>query len=443
MEIVLTITYAAIFIFLIHKMRFFNADGISKRSFIILFILKLFFGFALWAIYTFYYTERVTADIYKYFDDSKFIFDCLKTNPADYFKMLFGIKNNTHAFDHYYSQMNFWAQKSGTSIYNDSHTIIRFNALVRLFSFGYYNVHTVVICFLSLIGLTAIYKTFVIELQDKKQELLFAVFLLPSVLFWGSGVLKEGLILFALGLFIYYSNKLFRMQALILFLGAAFLLALSKFYIWVAVLPSIALLIWSNITRSKNSFLNYFVIIVIIGTIGLKIDSFSAIPNPLVSLSQKQTEFIKLSKGELRDANNNSIPPANSVITINKLEPTFYSFLKNSPQAILNTTLRPYLWEVRSPMMFLAATESMLLLILLVLILFFIQPLKNIQWKYVLFCLSFVCLQNLIVGETTPILGAIARYRMVALPFFIIALIFIYDKEKLLKKMTFLKKILN
>jgi len=155
-------------------MRFFNADGISKRSFIILFILKLFFGFALWAIYTFYYTERVTADIYKYFDDSKVIFDCLKTNPADYFKMLFGIKNNTHAFDHYYSQMNFWAQKSGTSIYNDSHTIIRFNALVRLFSFGYYNVHTVVICFLSLIGLTAIYKTFVIELQDKKQELLFA-----------------------------------------------------------------------------------------------------------------------------------------------------------------------------------------------------------------------------------------------------------------------------
>jgi hypothetical protein len=49
----------------------------------------------------------------------------------------------------------------------------------------------------------------------------------------------------------------------------------------------------------------------------------------------------------------------------------------------------------------------------------------------------------LIIGETTPILGAIARYRMIALPFLIIAFIFIYDKEKLLKLMPFLKKILD
>ncbi len=443
LEILLTITYSALFIFLIHKMSFFNADGISKRGFTILFILKLFFGFMLWAIYTFYYTERATADIYKYFDDSKVIFDSLKTNPFDYFKMLFGIKNNTPAFDQYYSQMNFWAQKSGASIYNDSHTIIRFNALVRLFSFGYYNVHTVVICFLSLIGLTAIYKTFVNELQNKKRELLFAVFLLPSVLFWGSGVLKEGLILFTLGLFIYYSSKLFRLRALIFFMGAALLLALSKFYVWVAVLPSIAILIWSNLSRSKKIFLNYFLILIFTGTIGLNIDSFSNIQNPLVTLSQKQLEFIQLANGELRDSNNNPIPPAKSVIIINKLDPTFYSFIRNSPQALINTTLRPYLWEVRSPMMLLAAMESMLLLFMLALILFFIQPLKNIKWKYVLFCLSFVCLQFLIIGETTPILGAIARYRMIALPFLIIAFIFIYDKEKLLKLMPFLKKILD
>ena len=443
MEIFLTITYSALFIFLIHKMNFFNVDGISKRGLTILFILKLLFGFTLWAIYTFYYTERVTADIYKYFDDSKVIFDSLKTNPSDYFKMLFGIKNNTLAFDQYYSQMNFWAQKSGASIYNDSHTIIRFNAFIRIFSFGYYNVHTVVICFLSLIGLTAIYKTFVTELQDKKKELLFAVFLLPSVLFWGSGVLKEGLILFTLGLFIYYSNKLFKFRALIFFMGAALLLAVSKFYVWIAVLPSIALLICSNLSRSKKIFLNYFLILLFIGTIGMNIDSFTAIQNPLVTLSQKQLEFIQLANGQLSDSNNNPIPPAKSVILINKLDPTFYSVVKNSPQALINATLRPYLWEVKTPMMLLAAIESMLLLILLVVILFFIQPLKNIKWKYVLFCLSFVCLQFLIIGETTPILGAIARYRMIGLPFLIIACIFIYDKEKLLKTMPFFKKILD
>lgn len=408
-----------------------------------LFLLKLVFGFALWAVYTFYYTDRATADIYKYFDDSKVIYNTLKTNPIDYFKLLFGIGNKTPAFDHYYSEMNYWARKVDSSIYNDSHTIIRFNALVRLFSFGYYNVHTVVICFLSLIGLTAIYKTFVTNLQDKKRELLFAVFLLPSVLFWGSGVLKEGLIFFALGLLIYYSNKLFSIKAIVICLGTAFLLAFSKFYVWLAIFPSITLLVWTNKSSSKNIFVKFLVIILFIGTLGLNIDYFTNIQNPLVTLSQKQYEFNLLASGQLTDANHNPIPVANSIIEINKLEPTFYSFLKNSPQALINTFLRPYVWELKSPLMLLSGLETLLIIFILFFSLFFVKSLKEIKWEYLLFCLSFVFIQFLIIGETTPILGAIARYKTIALPFLAVALLFIIDKEKLLKKVPFLKKILN
>lgn len=424
-------------------MKFFEVDGITKKSLSMLFLLKLVFGFALWAVYTFYYTDRATADIYKYFDDSKVIYNTLKTNPIDYFKLLFGIGNKTPAFDHYYSEMNYWARKVDSSIYNDSHTIIRFNALVRLFSFGYYNVHTVVICFLSLIGLTAIYKTFVTNLQDKKRELLFAVFLLPSVLFWGSGVLKEGLIFFALGLLIYYSNKLFSIKAIVICLGTAFLLAFSKFYVWLAIFPSITLLVWTNKSSSKNIFVKFFVIILFIGTLGLNIDYFTNIQNPLVTLSQKQYEFNLLASGQLTDANHNPIPVANSIIEINKLEPTFYSFLKNSPQALINTFLRPYVWELKSPLMLLSGLETLLIIFILFFSLFFVKSLKEIKWEYLLFCLSFVFIQFLIIGETTPILGAIARYKTIALPFLATALLFIIDKEKLLKKVPFLKKILN
>ena len=406
----------------------------------LLFLLKLVFGFTLWAIYTFYYTDRATADIYKYFDDSKVIYDTLKTNPIDYFKLLFGIGNNTPAFDHYYSEMNFWARKVDSSLYNDSHTIIRFNALVILLSFGYYNVHTIVICFLSLIGLTAIYKTFVTDLQDKKRELLFAVFLLPSVLFWGSGVLKEGLIFFALGLIIYYSNKLFSIKAIIIFIATALLLAVSKFYVWLAIFPSIALLIWINKTSSKRVFVKFIALVLFIGSIGLNIDSFTSLQNPLVTLSQKQYEFNALANGQFTDANNIPIPVANSTITIKKLEPTFYSFLKNSPEALINTFFRPYIWESKSPLMLLSGVETLLIIFILFFSLFFIKTIKEIKWEYVLFCLSFVFIQFLIIGETTPILGAIARYKTIALPFLVIALLFIIDKEKLLKKVPFLKK---
>ncbi|MGZ4034336.1 MAG: hypothetical protein ACXVP4_05690, partial [Bacteroidia bacterium] len=79
-------------------MKFFDIESLSHRTISGIFILKIVFGLILWAIYTFYYTNRSTADIYKYFDDSKIVFDTLKTNPTHFFKMLFGIGNNTPEF---------------------------------------------------------------------------------------------------------------------------------------------------------------------------------------------------------------------------------------------------------------------------------------------------------------------------------------------------------
>ena len=98
--------------------------------------LKVLAGVGMYWLYTSYYPDRSTADIFKYFDDSKVMFDALFEQPGDYFKMLFGIANEGAHFDEsYYQQMNHWFRKWERGIYNDSHTIIRFNALVRLFSF--------------------------------------------------------------------------------------------------------------------------------------------------------------------------------------------------------------------------------------------------------------------------------------------------------------------
>jgi hypothetical protein len=441
LEILLTITYALLFLFIIRKMEFFNVTGISRQVLSGIFILKIFAGLSLWAIYTFYYTDRSTADIYKYFDDSKVMFDALWTRPVDFFKMLTGIRNNTPEFDHYYSEMHYWARKIDSNIYNDSHTIIRFNAFVRLFSFGYYNVHTVVICFLSLTGLTAIYKTFVPYLHDKKRELLFAVFLLPSVLFWGSGVLKEGLIFFALGMLIYYTGKLFSIKAIVFCLATTFLLAFSKFYVWIAILPSLIFLLWINKTSTNKLFLKFILVIVFVASIGLNIDKFTTIQNPLVTLSQKQYEFNELAYGNLTDANNKPIPVAGSIIHINKLEPTLFSFIRNAPAALKNTFFRPYITELKSPMMLLAGIETILILVILLMCILFIKPLKEISWEYVLFCLSFVVLQFLIIGETTPVLGAVVRYKTIALPFLVTAFLFVLDKGKISKKLPFYNKI--
>ena len=89
------------------------------------------------------------------------------------------------------------------------------------------------------------------------------------------------------------------------------------------------------------------------------------------------------------------------------------------------------------------ANKRGLIIAMLLLSLIFIRPLRSIRWEYVLFCLSFVLIQFLIIGETTPVLGAVTRYKTIALPFLLIAFLFVLSKEKLLKGLPFLKKILS
>ena len=168
METLLVITYTLLFVFFIQKLRFFEIEGISRNVISGLFILKIIFGFFVWAVYTYYYTYRPTADVFKYFDASEVMFNTLKTNPVHFFKMLFGIDCTGPEFYDYYDKMNYWNSKVNSSIYSDNHLIILINTIIRFFSLGFFHVHRVFFSFLSLIGLTATYKTFIPFLQDKK-----------------------------------------------------------------------------------------------------------------------------------------------------------------------------------------------------------------------------------------------------------------------------------
>lgn len=441
MEILLILGYSSFFIFLIHRLSFFRTSGLSAPTLSFFFVLKLFFGFLLWAIYTFYYPNRATADIYKYFDDSEIIYNALKTKPLDYFKMLLGIGNDTQAFDVYYSKMHYWARKNSIGSYNDGHTVIRFNAFARLFSRGFYTVHTVFICFISFIGLTAIYKAFLPFFQNKKKELMLAIFLLPSVLLWGSGVLKEGLLFFTLGLFLYYFQQPFTRKTFFICFTTAVLTAASKFYVWLAILPGLLFLFFIRKTGPQKLLLKFMLILLAGSLITVTIDRYTTIQSPFVTLAQKQMEFNALANGQNQDANLKNIPAAGSRIDIPTLQPTLSSFLKNAPVALWNVFVRPYPTEMKSAMMLPVGLENGLIFLIIVICLIYRLPCTQIKWEYVLFCFSFVIIQFLIIGETTPVLGAIARYKVPALPFLVIAFLLLLDKEKLIDKIPISKKL--
>jgi len=55
------------------------------------------------------------------------------------------------------------------------------------------------------------------------------------------------------------------------------------------------------------------------------------------------------------------------------------------------------------------------------------------------FCAGFVLILFILTGIATPVMGAIVRYKVPALPFLLIVFLLIIDKDKLLKKIAFLK----
>lgn len=432
MEYLLTVIYACIFTFIIYKTPFFKTEGLSPKIISAIFILKILAGIAMSLIYTYYYTDRRTADIFKYFDDSKVMYDALFTNPGDFFKMIFGIQNNSPYFDvTYYKVMNNWYRVYESNIYNESHTIIRVNALLRIFSFGYFNVHTVFFCFLSLTGLVGLYKNAIKFIKGKNRELTLGIFILPSVLFWGSGVLKEGLLFFGLGLLIYHFFRIIERFRFIPFLWVIFCLILlyfTKFYVLAIAVPILIAHYWIVKTKEKLILLKYFIVFFIYIFIG--INTHYVIPgfDVLKILVLKQRDFIGLAQSM----------DSGSLIDIPVLTPDIWSFVKYAPLAFYNTLFRPYIFEADSIMILMAALENILLLAVIILSIIFFDP-KQIHKSIFFACLFAEIFMFILTGLITPVIGAMVRYKVPALPFLMIMLIMMINKEKMIDKIPFLK----
>lgn len=500
--ILLPFIYALLVVFFIRRVSFFRLEGFGEWTPVFFFLLKVAAGTGLWALYTYYYTDSTNADIYKYFSDSEIMFNALEQHPGDYLRMLCGIGNDTPYFDaQYYQKMDHWYREFDSNLYNDSHTIIRFNAFVRLFSFGNYHVHTVMMCLLSFTGLCGIYKVFYPFLKQWGRIPGWIIFLFPSVLFWSSGVLKEGFLFFGLGLLLYHFFRMLRENQwwrLLPVAACMLLLFVTKFYLLVAVLPALlgALLVHSS--GKRFLLLKYGAVVVLYGIAGLLTDKIFPGYNPFEVLAIKQHDMINLAKGgtyllsdttakstqtwivyvppeqrvqvitdrdsgfyRIREGSSFSywnvmdfsdtlwmqnsrdtirytimsdFPKAGSLLDVKPLEPTFAGIVIHTPQAIWNTLARPYPWEGKGFFLLVAALENILLLGTLLFCIVYAARSSPDNSNMILFSLVFVLMLFAITGLTSPVMGALTRYRIPGLPFLLFAALLFCNYEKMSKR---------
>jgi len=423
----LVLGYTAIFTYFIFKLPFFRVEGLNQKTITGIFLLKVAAGIVMWALYNYHYTDRATADIFKFFDDSKVMYNALWERPTDYFKMLFGYQNDNEYFNkNYYVVMMNWYREYESSVNNDAHTIIRFNAVIRLFSFGHYNVHTVFMCFFSLIGLTALYKAFYRLMKSKL--LIIAVFLVPSLLFWGSGVLKEGLLFFGLGIIVmnYFrvlDGKL-KWPDAILTLSCLVLVFYLKFYVLAAMLVSLIAYAFTRKESGGKVILKFIIVSILVFAFALNLHHIVPGYNILELLAQKQKDFIGLA----------AFLNAGSTLVVHPLEPNIWSFIRNAPEALYHTLCQPWLFTSTKPFMMIAGMENLIILMFIVFAFIFRKRWGDMNQPLVWFCLFFLLQLFLIIGWTTVISGAIVRYKIPGIPFLLFTLILMMDMEKLRRR---------
>ncbi|MFQ5334662.1 MAG: hypothetical protein ACE5DN_01165 [Flavobacteriales bacterium] len=426
MEALLCTFYIALFVLLIFRMRFFRSTDIHPFTLTGIFLLKISFGLLLWYIYTYHYPDRSAADIYKYFDDSKVMLDALWDRPGDFFRMLFGIGCGADYFrTHYFDVMNHWYRPQTSNLFNDNHTIIRFNAIARIFSFGYFNVHTIFMNFFSFTGLIALYKALAGYFKGKTCVLFAVIFLAPSVLFWGSGVLKEGLLLFALGFLVskwmmLANGKPGWWDALVLLLSFGLLLIL-KFYIIMCMLPGMSAWLWVEKTGRHHALIKYIITCTLAVVCALNVHHINPDLNVLETLVKKQRWFLGLVRHE----------QSGSAFQMDVLEPTFTGFLKAAPTALLNTFARPYVWEGGNVLSVLAGMENLLMLCFMAWCILSMGKPAPPQFNLFAMLLTYVVLLYLLIGWITPVAGAIVRYRVPGIPFLLAAFLLMADRRKI------------
>jgi hypothetical protein len=398
--------YYLLFLWILCKTGFVKKSGLSKWWIIGLFSIKLFAGI----VYGWFYQQPAyyaTSDTWHFFDLSKGETDWLLHDPAAFLKDIFvyGYKRSGNLF---LGENSYW---------NDlkSNLIIKLLAICNVFTLKNYYANIVLFNFLFFFGPIALYRVLNTYFQAQRLLLIAGVFLIPSFLFWCSGVHKDGLIFSCAAVIVFYfqqhlaQRKVLWKSVLIMLLLFVILFALRNF---MAILLTGSLFVWLlcffNHKRKEIILAAFIVLIPVVFFLSGKISSATDLPQYVI---EKQNEFKQLS--------------GTSNIEIPVLENNPSSFIKFFPVALDIALFRPHITEVKN-LSYVPAVAEIILFWLVVLLSLFVKDKianNNEQSSFIIFCLFFSFSFLLIAGYTITFSGAIVRYKASVLPFLFVPVV--------------------
>lgn len=416
-----------IIIFLIGKIPFFTKSGLKSWFLRVAFLVKVIAGCGLLYVYSHYY-DKETSDMYAFFYDGNVVHSLMSENPIAYFSILTGCcDENSPQMIEYYNRMTHWLKPFDDKVYNDNKIIIRLHAVIRFFSGGNIYIHLIIFNFLSFVGLVGFYK-FAAEFMSIRRKALLAsgTFFIPTILMWGSGMLKESILIFAIGIAIWLIYNIFFKKAkwyyFPIIISLIILLCLIKFYVFLSMIPSLIWLCYFRI-RPQKMLLSFITLHIILAIIAFNIHWLLPNYDILQMIADKQRNFINMIT---------ILVEAGSAISLPILDGSMWSVIKAIPSGLFNTFCRPHIFEWHNAFALFAAVENLMLNIILIFCLIFTNP-KNLKSLFVFISISFVFILFSLCGITTPVLGALVRYKLPGMLFIMATMIIVVDAEKLKK----------
>jgi hypothetical protein len=404
--------YLIAFVAVIRYFDFFRLPGVPRSWIFLAYFTKVLAGMALWAVYTYYYTDPSESDAFRYFQDAQLIKNQWHENREVFWSFMLGVHMDHPEYQQLYDQLISWTSAYRYGMSNDCSTIIRLNVLIAFISFGSFHVHALFMSFMSFVGFTAMFRSFQALFSNLEKWLFIALFAIPSVVFWSSSLLKEAPLFFCLGLFLQAVMRIYQRKQQWFDYAVAVcslvLLFYIKGYVVITMIPGLIFLAISSITGYRWLFPKWLLTHIICFLVAQKGHLFFRGGDFLYVLHKKQIDFYNIaylrSAGSLID-----IPPVTGT----------YDFVIHYPQAFVLTYFRPHPGEAHGMADWIFIAENMLLAALIVFTIFRWRKTHGQMAAVLLMMASFVFVMAAVLGNTVPILGAMVRYKAPALPFMV------------------------
>jgi hypothetical protein len=384
------------------------------------------------SIYLFYYGG---GDTLAYFKGAKAVGNLLLQDFSKGFAVLF----NTNSYENSLSSFNYETGYPYRHYFADKNTFLICRLSAPLYILGSYSflITSFLTATFSYVGIWKFYRLLNILYPGNSKIFAYIILFMPSLVFWGGGIMKDSYMLGAVCWFSYNFYNVFVARKKMFWNGVFLLLNTlmmlnCKPYIIISLIPGV--LFWLNnfyIKSVNNQLIRILIFpLIIFGAISIGVGLFSGFSSSMGRYGNINSIILKaqITQDDLL----NERHYGGNNYKLDRIDGSISGLLSSAPLATFTALFRPLPWEIGSPTMVVSAIENTILILFVLYSLIRIGPFKFIKFAFndpfLTYCLVFSLVFGFGVGIAGTNFGALVRYKIPLMPFFF-SLIYILRKK--------------